>query len=301
MRLKNITKLWPKHTRPSSGEEHPAGQCGLFRLVGANALLALALTGCGDQPPGCADAQVARSITDSFSKDAVAYVKGHSDAKDEELAEVKLELVQITTDGYDASARLHSCSGTLNAVNSGATTPIRTSIRFTVQGIEGKAGEFVVRAGQPEKETFVWDLRTFSRRSPSDQPSTSPNSTPQSESQQVAGKETVSQTEPGPPGAVTSSTSQVAARQPASWEGKASPSFSCTGSLGRVEKLICESVALSSFDASLAKSYAEALQRSADPTAVKQKQRAWIKERNACADEQCLTAIYGRRADELTE
>lgn len=68
----------------------------------------------------------------------------------------------------------------------------------------------------------------------------------------------------------------------------------------RVEKLIWESVSLPTFDANLAKSYAEAIQRSADPAAVKQKQRARIKERNACPDEACLIAVYGRGAGELT-
>lgn len=98
----------------------------------------------------------------------------------------------------------------------------------------------------------------------------------------------------------SSPVAETSANPAASNGAKPQPSFSCAGRLARAEKLICESVALSSFDASLAKSYAEALQRSADPAAVKQKQRAWIKERNACADEQCLIAVYGRRADELT-
>lgn len=84
-------------------------------------------------------------------------------------------------------------------------------------------------------------------------------------------------------------------------------SFDCARAGTRIEHLICDSVDLPSLDAQLDGAYQGALDRSLHPDKVKAQQVAWLKSREACADAQCLIALYqqrietlGAQSDELT-
>ncbi len=72
-------------------------------------------------------------------------------------------------------------------------------------------------------------------------------------------------------------------------------SFDCAKAQTRVERLICADPQLSRLDEEMAASYKVALQDQANAEAIKQAQRHWVRERNACSDADCVKTIYKRR------
>ena len=64
--------------------------------------------------------------------------------------------------------------------------------------------------------------------------------------------------------------------------------------------MICGIPALAEADAALARSYSQAVGKSADSVALKQQQRDWRKARDACPDADCVLASYVKRSDELS-
>jgi uncharacterized protein YecT (DUF1311 family) len=76
-------------------------------------------------------------------------------------------------------------------------------------------------------------------------------------------------------------------------------SFGCSGSLERVERLICADSALSAFDDDMARVYAEVRLAAKDPIALRDAQRGWIKARNACVDRYCVEMAYRKRIAQL--
>lgn len=85
------------------------------------------------------------------------------------------------------------------------------------------------------------------------------------------------------------------------WGGAArAASFDCAKAAGRIERMICDDPDLNSFDAQLEGAYRGALDRSARPEAVKDRQLAWLKQRDACLDVACLSAAYQRQIGALT-
>ncbi|GEM_PF-2033891 len=84
------------------------------------------------------------------------------------------------------------------------------------------------------------------------------------------------------------------------WGGVAqAASFDCKKASSRIERLICDTPDLDSFDTQLEGAYRGALDRSADPAALKDKQVAWLKQREACTDAACLSGLYQRRIKAL--
>lgn len=80
------------------------------------------------------------------------------------------------------------------------------------------------------------------------------------------------------------------------WSGAASAAgFDCGKASSPVERLVCGDPDLNAFDSQLDGAYRGALDRSADPAAVKDGQLAWLKQRNACTEAACLAASYQRR------
>lgn len=78
-------------------------------------------------------------------------------------------------------------------------------------------------------------------------------------------------------------------------------SFDCGKAQAKVEHLICDNPEISKLDDELAAAYKMALQDQAQPEAVKQAQKQWLKaERNACMNAGCLKAAYQARIQELT-
>lgn len=76
-------------------------------------------------------------------------------------------------------------------------------------------------------------------------------------------------------------------------------SFDCAKATTSIEKMICADGPLSKLDTQLGEVYTSALGRASDPAALRQEQRAWLKERNRCKDTACLIDQYQRRLDEL--
>lgn len=76
-----------------------------------------------------------------------------------------------------------------------------------------------------------------------------------------------------------------------------SPGFSCDEAQSGVERAICASATLSSLDQAISQLYGSATETD-EPTA-RVKQRAWLAERNQCADNDCLVLAYTDRLSEL--
>jgi len=84
------------------------------------------------------------------------------------------------------------------------------------------------------------------------------------------------------------------------------PSFNCTRvAKGSVPALVCRDADLAALDRTLAKVYAEAVRKTPEqhPSALRPKQRAWIRERDACGRRHdahaCVEAAYRHRIVEL--
>lgn len=70
-------------------------------------------------------------------------------------------------------------------------------------------------------------------------------------------------------------------------------SFDCTKAATRAEKIICADPALSGMDEELAKTYAQARQKSPDKETLTKAQRAWVKNvRDSCPDNRCMLKAY---------
>lgn len=78
-------------------------------------------------------------------------------------------------------------------------------------------------------------------------------------------------------------------------------SFDCAKAATKVEKLICSDAGLSKLDEALNEAYKTALQDGKQTDAVKQAQKRWMKERNGCADANCVRRAYIKRNEQLRE
>jgi len=77
-------------------------------------------------------------------------------------------------------------------------------------------------------------------------------------------------------------------------------SFDCTKAGTSVEKLICNNETISKQDEDLAKTYKNALDSTTKKDELKKQQIAWLKIRNVCKDETCVTQSYQNRILELS-
>lgn len=77
-------------------------------------------------------------------------------------------------------------------------------------------------------------------------------------------------------------------------------SFDCAKAATNSEKLICSESDLSKLDEDLNSAYKAALQNHPQAESIKQKQKQWIKERNACSDISCLKSQYTARIAQLS-
>jgi uncharacterized protein len=77
--------------------------------------------------------------------------------------------------------------------------------------------------------------------------------------------------------------------------------INCAKAKSRVERLICGSKELVAADAALSDVYRETVDAAADGDKVVQSQRAWLKQRDACADAKCLAETYQSRTDALKQ
>jgi uncharacterized protein len=78
-------------------------------------------------------------------------------------------------------------------------------------------------------------------------------------------------------------------------------SFDCKKAASRIEHLICDDPDLNSYDSQLQGAYAGALDRSLHAAQVTADQRAWLRQRDACADAKCLSPLYQARIAALAK
>ncbi|MGH8374240.1 MAG: lysozyme inhibitor LprI family protein [Pseudomonas sp.] len=113
----------------------------------------------------------------------------------------------------------------------------------------------------------------------------------------------------GKPAVEAAPATATAAPQPAPQAPTAQPeastpaiaaSFDCGQASSKIEKLICSTPETADADRRLAAAYRTATAKSNDPTALKQQQRDWMKERNACADAACLVSATEARIQALS-
>lgn len=78
-------------------------------------------------------------------------------------------------------------------------------------------------------------------------------------------------------------------------------SIDCTRAKTRTERLICSDKALVSADSTLASAYYGAIDIAADQQAVVRSQRAWLAQRDACADAACIATAYRDRTAALKQ
>lgn len=77
-------------------------------------------------------------------------------------------------------------------------------------------------------------------------------------------------------------------------------SFDCAKAASKIEKLTCSTPENGDADRRLASAYRSAAAKSSDPAALKQQQREWLKERNACNDAACLLKTTEARIQALS-
>lgn len=78
-------------------------------------------------------------------------------------------------------------------------------------------------------------------------------------------------------------------------------SFDCAKAGTKVEKLICGDAELSTLDDDLNAAYKTAVQDKKQADNIKQAQKRWMKERNGCADADCVKQAYDTRLAMLTQ
>lgn len=84
----------------------------------------------------------------------------------------------------------------------------------------------------------------------------------------------------------------------------ADPSFDCTKAKEDAELAICDSKKLSVIDKVFSDNYRSIINSDIGVTAkksIKQEQREWVKKRNACMSNECITKAYISRNDEICD
>lgn len=76
-------------------------------------------------------------------------------------------------------------------------------------------------------------------------------------------------------------------------------SFDCKKATRKVDRIVCASDDLSRLDERVAKFYREAMAGVSNPDEIHSAQRAWLRSRNACKTEACISHEYERRIQEL--
>lgn len=76
-------------------------------------------------------------------------------------------------------------------------------------------------------------------------------------------------------------------------------SFDCAKASTKVEHIICDTPEISKLDEELNAAYKNALQDEKQAATIRQAQKQWMKERNACGEVDCLVKAYRERIGEL--
>jgi uncharacterized protein len=77
-------------------------------------------------------------------------------------------------------------------------------------------------------------------------------------------------------------------------------SFDCAKAGSPVEKMICSNQMLADYDVRLMSSYKAAMATSSDKAAIRDAQRVWMAQRNACTTLDCVSRAYQIRIRQLS-
>lgn len=136
------------------------------------ACLAMLLSSCSVQPPGCADSAVTSKLTklsiakgiEQWKQFYIFHERSQADLETY-LSSVHFEIGAVTTSGYDASAKRHSCKAVVKmwAEN---RPPGTFSVSYTVQSLAGASGKWLIEDdGNPMIAAAVSEtLGNFPRR-----------------------------------------------------------------------------------------------------------------------------------------
>lgn len=76
-------------------------------------------------------------------------------------------------------------------------------------------------------------------------------------------------------------------------------SFDCAKAMSSVEKMICSNQMLATYDVRMMQSYKAAMASRSDKSAVRNAQRTWMAQRNACTTLDCVSRAYQERISQL--
>ncbi|WP_175787161.1 lysozyme inhibitor LprI family protein [Burkholderia anthina] len=122
-------------------------------------------------------------------------------------------------------------------------------------------------------------------------------STVETADNQRAGASTPASADTG--GANTASGVEIAGNSPSATPG-VQASFDCGKAVSKIEKLICSTPETADADRRLNAAYSAAHAKTNDPVGLKDDQRQWLKERNACDDAACLLNVTLVRIQRLS-
>lgn len=119
----------------------------------ATCLVIALVTGCADKPPGCGDSQVTDRISAAIPRDAVELISNNIRAAgnwkrpgaerlraelDAFGESIKVQVKRIASEGFDSSARKHSCTADVHITTANGSTETHR-MAYTVQGmVDGK-------------------------------------------------------------------------------------------------------------------------------------------------------------------
>lgn len=238
-------------------------------LTLATVLSAVLITACSSKPPGCADEQtinLGKSIVLETWDGSMQGMRGWMDISTPDVTRynhgLKVEIRNITSDGYNSEARKFSCTGAfvVTTLNEKVYTVQR---EFTSQATVDGNGKFVVQIRDLEAlhESLQGDLTRF------------------------IGKLNEQHSE---------------AQEKKKEEALQGHSFDCSKADSAVERSICGDPKLSELDVAMVSAYNSLLSKAADKPGVRTAQATWRDMvRNECSAVQCLVEVYERRIEKL--
>lgn len=279
----------------------PSRRRPLVALTGVAALTAVLLTACSSKPPGCADEQTV-SLAKEIVLDKWKWLTSErqDEAGKQDIARytgaLKIEIQNIVSDGYNAEARKHSCTGKI-VLTSVSGASYSASREFTSQATADGSQKFVVQveAVEPLVRSLINDLLHYMGNE---------------EAKRIEAKkvEALRQPQVDQPLSVTPFTETKDASPPPQPQPSQEtprvesqgPSFDCAKAATAVERAICGDPKLAELDMAVVNAYNVALSKLPNKQGARTEQGMWIRQvRNACASVQCLVEVYQQRLAQL--
>ncbi|OGQ57658.1 MAG: hypothetical protein A3J24_09425 [Deltaproteobacteria bacterium RIFCSPLOWO2_02_FULL_53_8] len=254
-------------------------------------LMATFLASCAKEPPKCSDEDTSALVR----KIVVDQIGGSEGVTEKEIQEnLKIELPRASA--FDEKIKKYSCEAKLIAGG-----VYQLPITYETQ-LDDKNQHLVVVGGIRRSDLFgiqagmIEGIRKSRTAKVGDMPAELPS--PKAPEQPPTAAAPSVPPEPAP--IPTAKVEQSKASPPATWK----PSFDCAKGSTFSEKAVCSDSLLGQLDGVLSQNYKYMLASDLGDGAradLKTKQRIWLAERNKCTDNQCLTASYRKRIDEVCE